>query len=123
MLVERKKVTVSNNPLRDMQTALDAGDSLIIFPEGTRDGSADGGLAEFKPGLWHLSRKFPHAKFIPVHLENLSRILPKGEFLLIPLLASARFGAPLAIVPKEPREAFLARAKTAVENLRDGVPN
>ena len=51
--------------------------SLIVFPEGTR--SVNGEVGAFKSGLYHLSRARPDAELIPVYLENLNRILPKGE--------------------------------------------
>src|SRR6185503_12663821 len=58
--------------------------SLIVFPEGTR--SLTGEVAKFKSGLFHLSRLRPDAELIPVHLENLNRVLPKGEALPVPML-------------------------------------
>ena len=60
VLIERQHVTVASNPLAPMVAALEAGDSLIVFPEGTR--SADGQVHEFKSGLYHLARSFPGAK-------------------------------------------------------------
>ena len=117
LLIERAKVTVSNNPLRAMEQVLDARESLIIFPEGTRSMDDEGGMNEFKPGLWHLAKKHPEAELVPVHLENLNRILPKGTLVLIPLLAAVTFGKPGRIEPGEDKATFLARAKRAVEEL------
>ena len=119
LLVERKKVTKTNNPLAGMEEAVRGGASLILFPEGTR---ADGDAAElgvFKPGLFHLGRRCPELEFVPVYLENLNRILPKGDFLFIPLLATAYFGEPLRRIEGEDKGAFLERAKAAVERLKD----
>ncbi|HTB34451.1 MAG TPA: lysophospholipid acyltransferase family protein [bacterium] len=90
--------------------------SLILFPEGTR--SLDGAVAPFKSGLYRLSRSRPDLELVPVLLENLNRILPKGETLPVPLLSSATFGAPLAAAPGETKAAFLERARQAVLNLR-----
>src|SRR5262245_58562098 len=47
--------------------------SLIVFPEGTR--SPDGGIGNFKSGLFHLSRHCPEAELIPVYVDNLHRVL------------------------------------------------
>lgn len=116
VLVERHHVTKTNNPLTAMEAALAAGQSLIIFPEGTR--SMDGALGEFRPGLFHLARGNPAVRLVPVYLQNLNRILPKGEMLLIPLLASVRFGAPIELQPAEAKINFLARARAAIEALR-----
>jgi 1-acyl-sn-glycerol-3-phosphate acyltransferase len=117
VLIERKRVTAHANPLAAMEDALDAGDSLIIFPEGTRTEDEEGEMNPFKPGLWHLARKHPAVQLVPVYLENLNRILPKGEFLLIPLLAAVTIGAPLALGPDEPKAAFLERARASVEAM------
>jgi 1-acyl-sn-glycerol-3-phosphate acyltransferase len=117
VLIERKKVTARNNPLVAMQSALDAGDSLIIFPEGTRTVDDEGAMNEFKPGLWHLAKKHPNVQLVPVYLENLNRILPKGEVLLIPILAAVTFGPPIMPEEGEEKTQFLGRAKEAIERL------
>ncbi|MEO6710643.1 MAG: lysophospholipid acyltransferase family protein [Planctomycetota bacterium] len=117
VLIERSGITVHNNPLTRMDEALDAGSSLILFPEGTRQQAEDSGMNPFKPGLWHLARKHPEVELIPVWLENLNRILPKGEFLPLPLLASVTFGAPLRLEAGENKPAFIARAQAAVAAL------
>jgi hypothetical protein len=52
-----------------------------------------------------------------VYLENLNRILPKGEFLVVPLLSRVIFGAPLALQPQEDKQAFLTRARNALQEL------
>lgn len=115
VLIPRSGITAANNPLIAMEAALAEGASLVIFPEGTRN--AEDGLKPFKAGLWHLARRHPEVELVPVHLENLNRILPKGEVILIPLLAQVRFGAPMAPVPDEEKAAFLARARDAVAAL------
>jgi 1-acyl-sn-glycerol-3-phosphate acyltransferase len=117
VLIERKKVTKSSNPLTLMEAALDAGDSLILFPEGTRLMDEDADVIEFKPGLFHLARKYRNVQFVPVYLQNLSRILPKGEMIFVPVLASARYGAPLNLLEGESKADFLARARRALIDL------
>jgi 1-acyl-sn-glycerol-3-phosphate acyltransferase len=115
VLIERQKVTVACNPLAPMVAALEGGDSLIVFPEGTR--SLDGQLQAFKPGLYHLAHARPATPLVPIHLDNLNRILPKGEFLPAPLLASLRVGPVITLAPDETKQDFLARARTAVVAL------
>jgi 1-acyl-sn-glycerol-3-phosphate acyltransferase len=99
------------------QMAVEMGqqDSLIVFPEGTR--SVNGEIGPFKSGLYHLSRAKPDTELIPVHLENLNRILPKGESLPVPMLSRVTFGPRLSTTPDEPKEEFLARARTALLQL------
>ncbi len=115
--ISRAKITKSNNPLVRMGEALDAGDSLIIFPEGTRTTDAEGEMGVFKPGLHHLAEKYPEVEFVPVYLENLNRILPKGEYLIVPVIAAVSFGPPIKVEEGESRQAFLTRAHDAVERL------
>jgi 1-acyl-sn-glycerol-3-phosphate acyltransferase len=115
VLIERQRVTVATNPLEPMVAALDAGDSLIVFPEGTR--SADGAVHPFKSGLYHLARSRPSITLVPIYLQNLSRILPKGESLPVPLLGSLSVGVPIQLAPDEAKSAFLDRARVAVQQL------
>jgi 1-acyl-sn-glycerol-3-phosphate acyltransferase len=95
--------------------ALAAGDGLILFPEGTR-GSGES-VAAFKPGLYHLCRSRPDAICVPVHLENLNRVLPKGEAVPLPLLSRVTFGAPIRLDADEDKRAFLTRARDALVAL------
>ena len=90
--------------------------SLIVFPEGTR--SLNGEVGPFKSGLYHLSRSRPDVELVPVYLENLNRILPKGESLPVPMLSRVVFGAPLRIGIDEDKHEFLAKARTALIQLR-----
>jgi 1-acyl-sn-glycerol-3-phosphate acyltransferase len=115
VLIERKHVTRANNPLQQMLAALDANDSLIIFPEGGRN--PDGVVGEFKSGLFHLAKDRPAVEFVPVWIDNLSRVLPKGEILPLPVLCSVTFGPPLHKETGEDKTTFLQRARTAVTTL------
>lgn len=99
-----------------MARELDRRESLIVFPEGTR--SLDGRVGAFKSGLFHLSRLRPDVELIPVYLENLNRVLPKGEVLPVPMLSRVVFGPPLAPVPGEDKCTFLARARDSLIQLR-----
>jgi 1-acyl-sn-glycerol-3-phosphate acyltransferase len=116
LLIERRKVTQENNPLREMLAVLDAGDSLIIFPEGGRFLGPEPQV--FKGGLFHLAKDRPQVELVPVYLENLNRILPKGEILPVPLLGSITVGTPIRLEPGEQKTAFLDRAREAVWSLR-----
>jgi 1-acyl-sn-glycerol-3-phosphate acyltransferase len=116
LLIERRKVTSENNPLREMLAVLDAGDSLIIFPEGGRFPGPE--PQKFKGGLFHLAKDRPQVQFVPVYLENLNRILPKGEILPVPLLGSITVGSPIQLESGETKADFLDRARNAVWSLR-----
>lgn len=113
VLIDRQ--TRSTNPLEPLEQALAQGDSLIIFPEGTRGtGELPG---EFKPGLYHLAKAFPEVELVPIFLDNLRRALPKGSLLPVPLSCVARFGVPMHLQPDEPKKEFLERARAAVVAL------
>ena len=104
------------DPLEPLVEALRNGDSLVIFPEGTR--SHRGEPQPFKSGLFHLAEQFPEVQLIPVWIDNVQRVMPKGEVVPVPVLCSATFGAPIQLEPGEDKRAFLERARQAVIALR-----
>ncbi|MFO0974727.1 MAG: lysophospholipid acyltransferase family protein [Phycisphaerae bacterium] len=116
VLIPRGKIGRGSDPTAPVLAALDAGSSIIIFPEGTRN-TTDAPLLPFRSGLWRLAKARPQAALIPVWIENVGRVMPKGEVLPVPLLCSVTFGAPLALEPGETRPVFLARAEAAVRGL------
>jgi 1-acyl-sn-glycerol-3-phosphate acyltransferase len=90
--IARKNITTENNPLRRMRDAIESGDSLLIFPEGTR-GSGEQ-MGEFRSGVAHLLEKMPDVPIVPAYLINMGRSLPKGEFIPVPFFCEIRIGAP-----------------------------
>jgi 1-acyl-sn-glycerol-3-phosphate acyltransferase len=115
VLIERAREDRSVDPLQPLYDVLSSGQSLIIFPEGTRKPQA---LPDpFKSGLYHLSQRFPNVELVPVYLENLHRSMPKGTFFPLPLICTVRFGAPLATIENETKENFLERARREVVAL------
>jgi 1-acyl-sn-glycerol-3-phosphate acyltransferase len=110
----------SDDPLQPLMSPLEKGESLIIFPEGTR---GTGEIGTFKSGLFRLATRFPHVELVPVYLANLNRVLPKGSILLVPLLCTARFGAPLHIGDGEAKDGFLVRARDALVALSGTQPS
>lgn len=108
--------TDDEDPLAPLQAALAAGDSLVIFPEGTR--SAGGDPQPFKSGLYHLAQQFPQARLVPAWIDNVQRVMPKGEVVPVPILCTVTFGTPIAVADGEDKRAFLERARAAVIALR-----
>jgi len=102
-----------------MADALAQGDSLIIFSEGTRN-TGDTLLLPLRAGIHHLALAWPAVEFVSVWIDNISRVMPKGELVPVPLLCSVIFGQPISAAPDEPREAFLARAREALLRLKPG---
>jgi 1-acyl-sn-glycerol-3-phosphate acyltransferase len=119
VLIDRRPEARTQDPVAQMAAALDQGSSLIIFPEGQRN-SSDATLLPFKSGLYHLAKARPGVDLVPVWIANLNRVMPKGEVIPVPLICTLTFGAPLRLEPDETKDAFLARATTALLAL--GAP-
>ena len=117
ILVDRENVSIRNNPLNHMLEEMGDKYSIIIFPEGGR--STTGVVGEFKSGVYHLVKKRPELELIPVYLDNMNRILPKGFLLPAPMLSRVLFGAPLWYEKNESKDAFLSRARESVVQLKD----
>ncbi len=123
VLVERNWVERTADPLQVMLAALDAGQSLIFFPEGTRNMTEEP-LLRFRSGLYNLAAARPDVELVPCWIENMSRVLPKGAVLPVPLLCRVVFGAPVALEQGEDRKVFLDRARRALLSLapdKDGT--
>ncbi len=113
VLIDRNPETREADPIQTMAEALDDGASLILFPEGTRN-ETDAPLLPFKAGLYHLGKSRPSIEMIPVWINNLNRVMPKGELVPIPLICTVTFGAPLHIAVEESKVDFIARAEAAL---------
>jgi 1-acyl-sn-glycerol-3-phosphate acyltransferase len=116
---EADRAAAARSTLELLLQALGTENSLIIFPEGTRGNGLQVGA--FKSGIYHLWQRRPDVQFVPVYLSNLNRILPKGEFLPVPVISHVTFGAPLRIAAEETRETFLSKAHAALCALGDAT--
>ncbi|MDE1996051.1 MAG: 1-acyl-sn-glycerol-3-phosphate acyltransferase [Rhizobiaceae bacterium] len=121
VLIERDREARTQDPIEQMTQAIDAGSSLILFPEGTRN-LTDQPLQPFKSGLYHLARTRPEIDLVPVWINNLNRVMPKGEFVPIPLICTVTFGNALRIGAEEEKADFLARAEAALLTLSPKPP-
>lgn len=111
VLVDRVRKE-NSNPLAPMLQALAEGDSLILFPEGTRN--KEDTLLPFKSGLYNLAIAYPNVELVPVWLDNLKRVMPKGHLIPLPLLCTLTVGEPIQVAENEDRLVFLARAREAL---------
>ena len=91
--------------------------SLIVFPEGSRN--TDSEMKEFKSGIYYLSKKRPDLELVPVYLNNMNRIMPKGEFLPVPLMSCITIGPPMWLETGESKNEFLKRARNEIIKLRE----
>ncbi len=113
--IARAHITAQNNPLDTMRTAIAAGESLILFPEGTRgSGEAPG---KFRAGAAHLVEHVPDVPVVPAYLVNMGRSLPKGAYIPVPFFCEIRFGPPLK--PQGSRREILEQLESAVQELQE----
>jgi 1-acyl-sn-glycerol-3-phosphate acyltransferase len=118
--VDRER-TEGVDPLQPLVDALNKGDSVILFPEGTR-GSEE--LPQrFKSGLYNLALRFPQVVLVPAWINNIQRVMPKGEVVPVPILCSVTFGKPMHVQHNgdvvEGHAEFGERARNAVIALRE----
>jgi len=117
LLIDRTEIKVHHSPIDVMIREIGDQHSLIVFPEGGRSSGPE--VREFKSGLYHLCRKRPELELIPVHIDNMNRILPRGEVLPVPLLTCISFGPPMWLEAGEAKSEFLERAREAVRRLKE----
>lgn len=115
ILIDRQRADPAHDPLAPLVTGLEHGDSILIFPEGTRGEQRL--PAPFKSGLYRLAGQFADVELVPVYLENLHRSMPKGRYLPVPITCSVWFGTPIRLQPGETKEDFLTRARAAIVEL------
>jgi 1-acyl-sn-glycerol-3-phosphate acyltransferase len=116
VLIERDRAVAASDPIDVLVGGLGDAHSLIVFPEGTRGSGTD--PAQFKSGIYRVAMRRPDVELVPVLIDNLNRILPKGEFTPVPLLSHIAFGTPIRVGDGEAKADFLTRARNAVLELR-----
>lgn len=113
VLIQRDRENRTQDPIAQMADAIDSGSSLIVFPEGTRNQTEEQ-LLPFKSGIFHLAEARPDIDFVPVWINNLNRVMPKGEIVPIPLICTVTFGSPMQLESGEAKEDFLERLRAAM---------
>lgn len=116
LLIDRKEIKVHQSPIDLMIREMGDVYSLIVFPEGGRTSGEE--MGQFKSGLYYLSKKRPDLELVPVYIDNVNRVLPRGEILPVPLLTCITIGPPIFLEAGEPKADFLNRARAAVRALK-----
>jgi 1-acyl-sn-glycerol-3-phosphate acyltransferase len=117
LLIDREKIKVHRSPVELMIRAIGDTHSLIVFPEGSRNTGEE--MNAFKSGLYYLAKKRPDLELVPVYIDNLNRVLPRGEYLPVPLLSSITIGPPIWLESGESKAEFLQRARQCVQRLKE----
>ena len=117
--VDRGKASSAFSTLNQAQKMLASGESIVIFPEGTR--SRDGSLGPFKRGslLLAIKSKVP---VIPIAIDGSFKARKKGSFLFYPTTITLSIGEPIHITHKEnpnkeDQERELYRVRDAIIEL------
>ena len=119
--VQRKVQKKDGHPLKKIHQALDAGESIIFFPEGSR-GEPER-MMPFKNGIAHLARRYPDMPVLPVYIHGAGKSLPRGEALLVPFILDVKIAAPLQYNDMEEeggkrRQAFINRLEKKIHTLQ-----
>ena len=101
---------------KDINESLRAGESVIIYPEGTRGN--DSNLSKFKSGVAHIARMNPDIPVVPCYINGPDRILPKRRFLFVPFIADVYISEPVYYDNTSTRE-FTERIRAEVEKLKE----
>ena len=116
--LERGNAARGEDPLKESAAALDRGEILIVFPEGSR-GAAEV-MGKFKGGVARLKERYPDVPVIPVFLQGAGKALPRGEVVLVPVVVDAVVGQPLPWNGN--RAAFTQEMENAVRALGASLP-
>ncbi len=117
LLIDRKEIKVHKSPIDSMLSQMGDVYSLIVFPEGGRSSGEE--MSDFKSGLYYIGKKRPDLELVPVYIDNVNRILPRGEVLPVPLLSCITIGPPIFLESGEPKNEFLKRARESVQALKE----
>lgn len=116
LLIYRKKEEGEPSAINQLDAHIKEGKSLLLFPEGTR-GEA-GEMSDFKKGIAVLLKKNPGLPFIPVYLLGFGRVLPKDEYMVLPMNCRVRYGEPVIPNKNQSVEDILNLTKETILALR-----
>src|SRR5262249_10481212 len=82
----------AGDPLAGCSSVLDASEILILYLEGTR--GVPGRMSDLKAGVAYLARHHPKVPVVPIALNGVERVRPKGAVVPLPLTVTADVGMP-----------------------------
>ena len=111
--VKRHREDPDEDPMVECHKALERGEILILYPEGTRGEPEK--LAGFKKGIAHLVKAHPGVPVTPVFMHGLGKVLPKGSLVPVPFTCDVFVGP--AYRWEGSIEGFMARTEAAMTAL------
>ena len=120
VMIRRDASQPGPSPVDQLVEVLQEGSSLIFFPEGTRN-TGDEPLQPFRSGLFHIATACPRVRMVPVWIDGIREVLPKGAWLPVPRTCTVHFGGAVRLRAGEDKDAFIARARQALLDLRPGA--
>jgi len=112
--LKRKVSKDEGHPFAPVHKALNEGETIIIFPEGSRGEPEQ--MVAFKTGVAHLSKDFPDVPVVPIYIHGAGKALPKGEALFVPFIIDVIIGEALYNKDETHRE-FTARLEEKIMQL------
>jgi 1-acyl-sn-glycerol-3-phosphate acyltransferase len=112
--VKRSGSAKEQDPLVDCYAALERGEILVIFPEGTRGEPEQ--MAEFKSGIYFLGKRFPTIPIVPVFMYGLGKTMPKGSLIPVPFFVDIFVGKAVTWVAE--KADFMQGLRTAMDSLK-----
>jgi 1-acyl-sn-glycerol-3-phosphate acyltransferase len=103
--------------IRPVVNALDKGNIVIIYPEGTRGRPEE--LSRFHHGIATLARLRPDVPVVPVYLRGLGNVLPKGSSVPVPFNCDVVVAPAMHGSNNEP--SFMERLEDRFRHLNDEV--
>jgi 1-acyl-sn-glycerol-3-phosphate acyltransferase len=105
------------DPLAEVRAAVAQGDSLVIFPEGTR--GEPGVIEAFKPGVGEIARNFPQIPIYPCFIAGIERVWPRGATVPLPFNVEILVGDPYFADPQLHRREIARILEGKVRGLAD----